>query len=384
MLKHCFNPVWGACSVNDSGWRTTNRRFLSSSLTTLYSCGIYLGFVSPGRNAADLMGRSGDRSVSVTLPRHDHDSDEIRRSNAGTRQRGTAKKPSESTFGETREWASTSASGMSPTADIVFKCVDTNSAVVVGAAPDEGQTPDADRNEFGTANKALAGAQGLASAGGEGLLDPPSLCAPSHDSRHKEINTEPGSLPAKGRNATRGGLLDDRRTATVAGGRDTSFPTADVDSRRRSSFFDLEQDTGTVTTSAVRCVRGGEFGSLGNKERGPSVDVVRPQVCVPLVGTGDCGCIGVIGVQGFNSGIVIKDDDWRYWVAARLAPLDEDRGSSGRSSSRGVKRLKLVRPRGLPTRGKLENVPSGTAARVVYGAVERISLKRGVQMYAVR
>ena len=104
---------------------------------------------------------------------------------------------------------------------------------------------------------------------------------------------------------------------------------------------------------------------------------VRPQLCAPLEGMGDSGCIGVIGAHGFNTNNVVGCHKWHDWLTSRVATLD-------RATSRSVERLKLIRPRGIPTIGKMENVPTGTAAKVVYGSVKRIAQNRGRTIYSVR
>lgn len=104
----------------------------------------------------------------------------------------------------------------------------------------------------------------------------------------------------------------------------------------------------------------------------------RPQLCVPLAGAGDAGCIGVIGALGFGRGAAAAGDaGWREWAAARAAALDAGDGPA-------VKQLRLVRPRRLPGAGKLEGAPDGTAAKAVFGRVERVYLKRAIPLYAVR
>ena len=104
---------------------------------------------------------------------------------------------------------------------------------------------------------------------------------------------------------------------------------------------------------------------------------VHPQLCVPLMGTGDSECIGVIGAHGFKTSNVIKSNEWCEWYAERVNAIDK-------AESRVVKRLKLIRPRGIPKIGSLEIVPKGTAAKVVYGSVEKIAQKRDIPKYSVR
>lgn len=282
--------------------------------------------------------------------------------------------------GEDRcHWESTSiGNGYSPNPDIVFKCVDAGLAAVVGAAverreqerlrgtlpdvPELTEAPGASRNEI---------------AKGEEVQVQPT---PSIPYRYQENKREPmfqAERPIDGDTETQQSAADDTfietsttkdnntldNTAISSGGSDADdyHQTPSSDSRRDGSH----QPHADATKNS-------------RKSGGLALDpAARPQVCVPLAGVGDSGCIGMVGVQGFATGAVVDDEDWRDWFAARMAPLRK-------AENRAVKRLKLVRPRVLPAQGRLESVPSGTAARVVYGRVEKISSKRGRPVYTVR
>lgn len=340
---------WRKCSV----LRANLVCFRAPPLITLgfdsmISCGVYVGLVQPGKNITDLIIPVEDENVVTKLARHG----EIES------QRSTAPEVKDQELASQNALGGTckSSGRKFPPADIVFKCIDTETAVVMGAVPDTEQKSDStiDVKKVDT---------GLAGSGAESADEGvPHAARPSASSReHRNIRTEQGSSSSTA-GVTNGEPGMQMASVTAP----DSIPV--VASDEETSISSSSSDDPCPSALTVGPSRG---------SNAPGESTLRPQVCVPLIGTGDCGCIGVIGVHGFRSGTVVQDDDWRDWFAARLAPLD-------RGDSRGAKRVKLVRPRGIPTRGKLGNVPDGTAAKVVYGVIERVSLKRGMPIYAVR
>lgn len=277
----------------------------------------------PGRNESDVT--SPFRGTRVTAT--------VRRDGGGGRwQSALGQDDAEGCDGGVDgEHALESASpdqGQPPTSDIMFKCVDAATTVVVGAAVDKEEgAPDGVLSETASLAQTYAG-----------------TC---------RVNDH-GQTP------------DLPDTFAKEGAKDCPAAKNVVDSHRGST--DRKGEDALHSRYVGGLPRGPDF---------PLDHAVRPQVCVPLVGIGDSGCIGMIGAQGFTTKTVVGDDDWCDWYAARMAPLNENRNHA-------VKRLKLVRPRGLPTIGRLKNSPSGVAAKVVYGTVQKVARKRGMPVYSVR
>lgn len=449
------------------------------------SCLVYVGFVQPGQNAADIVcpwrgrnatisvqrngqvqdpneasaaTRKGPSSTRVDVnttgvgadtTRHDVDSTlpdvgAIRpdvgttRLDAGTPRLdvGTTRLDVDTTRldGDTtrldidrrditlgkdrREWEHTSVGcGYSPNPDIVFKCVDAGLAAVVGAAVERRE------QRLGDAVPAFPAPIGVShkprneSTEDDGLqLQPPST--PRDDNRKEDdLQLQPvqsfvscahqeddGWAGLQSERFVDGIDRTQRAATTCSKAKTAGMQCASEGTRRGTSAKkndNIPEDT--IISSGASEANGDNLQmphsdsrrdtqqqqqpqqthtDAKNLSRKPGVaaaldPVSRPQVCVPLTGVGDSGCIGMVGVQGFATGAVVNDEDWRDWFAARMVPLRK-------GEHRAVKRIKLVRPRVLPAQGRLENVPSGTAARVVYGSVERISSKRGRPMYTVR
>lgn len=236
----------------------------------------------------------------------------------------------------------------------MFKCIDSEKAVVVGVGPYIDQSYDTAAEEFRSA--AMIGAHTSADAATLTSASRPMIASGNEST--KGIHTSSLSVVFH-----TDGSLDVQRAQTAV-----SISTSGTTSqKKRGSASDVSEKPRLFTSSDN--LAGGLEVALGN--------TARPQVCVPLFGTGDSGPIGILGAQGFSSGLLIDDDSCREWFAARMAPLDD-------GDNRRAKRLKLVRPRGLPSLGKLKNVPTGTAAKVVYGVVDNISLKRAMPIYSVR
>lgn len=315
---------------------------------SMVSCDVYIGIVQPGKNVTEIIRAVKGENVIAELARHR----EIESKDKTVPQVKGQELGSQGVLGGTCK----SSAPKYPSADIVFKCIDTEAAVVMGAVPETEQKSDStiDAKSVYTS---------LAGSGADSADEyVPQTARPSASSRENK-NMKTGEESSSSR---AGGTNDEPGMQMVPVTAPDSTPVAARDEER--SISNISRDN--PCPSAL----------MGGPSRGsntPDESTVRPQVCVPLVGTGYCGCIGVIGVQGFRSGTVVQDNDWREWVAARLAPLEGD-------DSRGAKRVKLVRPRGIPTRGKFENVPDGTAAKVVYGVVDRVYLKRGMPAYEIR
>lgn len=263
-----------------------------------------------------------------------------------------------------REWERTSnGNGQLPNPDIVFKCVDAGTAVVLGV--DErhrnlsvlSDTASSTSEESGSLVVNRVDCEVEAS---EALPIPSS----SQEAKRKDLQSQSPTDADSGarRKADAPGYSNNANGEPLVAG---NIEGGDTEYHRKV----FSGSAGQTNTPVV--VDGSPQSALIHDT------TRRPQVCAPLIGSGDSGCIGIIGVQGFTTGITVGDDDWQDWFAARIGPLY-------RGEHRAVKRLKLVRPRGLPTRGKLENMPSGTAAKVVCGSVERVSHKRGVPVYTVR
>lgn len=337
----------------------------------LPSCLVYTGYIRPGRDAADIIAPFQDTHVTVTVPRDG----EIQR---WQRSATSVERPDKSSTDakvfqerDERGWERT-ATGRekSPTSDIVFKCVDTGSAVVVGAraTEEDGEQergPSVALSDLNPLTARVKEEEPVEANSAHGICVPEvARPAPSRQEGKGEDIQPPSdySVDRSKHGEVHGGVVDARRVSamTLQGG---AGKVGNDDGYEGNG--DIEQAPRDLAVS------GGMHSRL-------LLDTTarRPQVCVPLVGVGDSGCIGMIGVQGFSSGVIIDDSDWRDWFAARMSPFDRD-------ENRAVKRLKLVRPRGLPTRGKLDNVPSGIAAKVVYGSVEKVIRKRGMPLYAV-
>ncbi|CAM9405552.1 unnamed protein product, partial [Choristocarpus tenellus] len=95
----------------------------------------------------------------------------------------------------------------------------------------------------------------------------------------------------------------------------------------------------------------------------------RPLVWVPLAGVGDADCIGVLGARGFSSGFTVADESWRKWCAVRMAPVEG-------GDPLEAKQVRLIRQRALPEQGRVGDIPAGTASKVVYGHIARVTRKR--------
>jgi len=262
-----------------------------------------------------------------------------------------------------RGWERTSiVSGELPNPDIVFKCVDAETAVVVGSAADEreGEVPaEASPEESSASSTAAADETSMRANPDEN--DDNRVAQDPLKSKNFSGSREGDSAGARGSTTT-----SIERVAAVMFTDDSKEGRVDVNTDPSVSTREFPQDTQLQPP-----------GTRQLKDEGPGSEPVRPQVCVPLAGAGDSGCIGIVGVQGFSTGRLIGDDDWRDWFMHRMESLTK-------GQNRNVKRLKLVRPRGLPDKGRLEDVPTGIAAKVVYGSVEKISRKRGMPVYAVR
>lgn len=271
-------------------------------------------------------------------------------------------------------WERTSIGiGYSPNPDIVFKCVDAGVAAVVGAAVErQEERLDGTPSDVPGLTEGSGDSHNKNENGEEGQVQPapPTPCRHENEREHDFQPEHPidgnGETQQSAADActktstTKGNALDDTVISSGGSNADDYLQTSSSPESRRGSH--------QPQADAAK----------NSRKTGLALDpAARPQVCVPLTGMGDSGCIGMVGVQGFATGAVVDDEDWRDWFAARMAPLRK-------GEHRAVKRLKLVRPRVLPTQGRLENVPSGTAAKVVYGSVERISSKRGRPMYTVR
>lgn len=368
---------------NEHTAKTICMRFLVDPCPPSGSCLVYVGFVRPGQNAADIVCPWRGKSALISVRRNGEVHDPNRASTA------TKRHPSSSPLdvdrgdivlaGEDRcHWESTSiGNGYSPNPDIVFKCVDAGLAAVVGAAVERrmqqrlgGTLPDVPE-----LTEAPGDSRNESAKGGEVQVQP----TPSIPYGHQENKREPFFRPERpidGDAETQQSAAEDTfvETSTTKDNHtldDTAIGSgrSDADDCRQTSSSDSRRD-GSHQPHADA--------ATGSRKSGLALDpAARPQVCVPLAGVGDSGCIGMVGVQGFATGAVVDDEDWRDWFAARMAPLRK-------GENRAVKRLKLVRPRVLPAQGRLESVPSGTAARVVYGSVEKVSSKRGRPVYTVR
>lgn len=345
---------------------------------------MYVGFVRPGQNAADIVCPWRGKSALISVRRNGEVQDPNRASTAAKTLSSSARfdvdRSDIALGGEDKcHWERTCiGNGYSPNPDIVFKCVDTGVSAVVSAAVERREQ----QRLGGTLPGVPAPTEGSREAcnehaTGEDIEVHPTSSKPCRHEQNERENAFQAERPIEGNGETQQSTatnmlietsttkgkkcLDD--TAVSSGGSDTDhyLQTSSSDSRRDSSHHQPHSDA-----------------AKNSRKTGLALDpAARPQVCVPLAGVGDSGCIGMVGVQGFATGAVVDDEDWRDWFAARMAPLRK-------GDNRAVKRLKLVRPRVLPAQGRLESVPSGTAAKVVYGSVERILSKRGVPVYTVR
>eukprot|EP00752_Nemacystus_decipiens_P007665 g6853.t1 len=269
-------------------------------------------------------------------------------------------------------------SGKLPDPDIVFKCVDAERAVVVGSTVDQ-------REERFIGNACSDEISTQADSDKQPLQD---HFSPSFDETEESKKSNIISRPnPHGHQHKR----DAHRVASASGTESTAteghpVPVAGDRKRERNAEDDDQHPTLLRTMSRKEAQQqpslsppsptpGAAVASLESAQ-GTAAEAVRPQVLVPLTGAGDSGCIGMIGIQGFTTRVLVDDDSWRDWFMKRMKPLN-------RGENRNAKRLRLVRPRGLPDKGRLEHVPTGIAAKVVYGSIEKISLKRGMPVYAV-
>lgn len=376
--------------------------FVSARYST-HSCTVFVGLVKPGRNAADVIcPSSGDQHVNATVRR---DGSAQRQGTSDEKQNATAVVAQEQRVDgadpggasaeekeeEERGWERTSAgSRQTPNPEIVFKCVDAETTVVVGSTVEEregrfigGACPnEASVSSAATVNEISTGTNPDNSTGARALQDEHSaVTTPLHEEEgRREKRKELAPSVDKGFEDDDIYYAGGARGATSAAAKSLAVTISDsgngeevVDDHDRhqpSSMPASHQPPTTTTTAGITADSRPSSQAFGAEE-------VRPQVCVPIMGAGDSGCIGMVVVQGFTTGALIDDDSWRDWFVHRMDPLN-------RGENRNVKRLKLVRPRGLPKVGKLEHVPTGTAAKVVYGSVEKISRKRGMPVYAVR
>lgn len=291
--------------------------------------------------------------------------------------------PDESTPAEhekERGWELTSTvCGQLPSPDILFKCVDAETAVVVGSAADEreGGVPGGACLEKNLASSTAAADETSMRANPDN-----SEGAQASQEQSSILHTSPHDEETRRQDHLKPDLLSGNREGDGARARGSA--TTSIESDGAVPFTDNSKEEGRAGVNVSPSISAMEFpqgtqpsGSRQLNDEDPGPETVRPQVCVPLAGAGDSGCIGMVGVQGFSTGRLIGDDDWRDWFMHRMEPLN-------RGENRNVKRLKLVRPRGLPDKGRLEHVPTGIAAKVVYGSVEKISRKRGMPVYAVR
>lgn len=287
---------------------------------------------------------------------------------------------------EDRSWERTvTGSRQLPNPDIVFKCVDTEAAVVVGSTVDEREgrfTGSACPDEDSMASAAIGGETGMRAVSDKHILQD-HLSAASSSGSEEEANQKnhhmSRPLPGSSVKSARGAVS----TAAIS----VAVATADDKKRRGDGMNDNQRETSPTMDSPTEARQQPPLTppfppaatTVGPRQsaQGKADEAVRPQVWVPLTGAGDSGCIGMIGVQGFTTRTLVDDHDWRDWFMHRMKPLN-------RGENRKLERLRLVRPRGLPDKGILERVPTGIAANVVYGSVEKISRKRGMPVYAVR
>lgn len=286
--------------------------------------------------------------------------------------------------------------GQLPTPEIVFKCVDAETTVVVGSTVEEregrfigGACPDEPSvSTVATTDKISMATNPDTSTEADATReeDRSPATSPIHEDEAKRAKRQKptssvdndfeedghqsagrargaASMTAKSVAIT---ISDSSNGGEVIVNHDQHLSSSTPNAPSGAPYQSSPPSSPTGVTAGSRpCTQ-----ALGGEE-------VRPQICVPIMGAGDSGCIGMVVVQGFTTGALVGDDTWRDWFMHRMEPLT-------RGENRNVKRLKLVRPRGLPEIGKLEHVPTGTAAKVVYGSVTKISRKRGMPVYAVR
>lgn len=285
---------------------------------------------------------------------------------------------------EERPWERTSAGdGQLPNPDTVFKCVDAGKAVVVGSAANEREerfVGDAGAANVSTSTEAAVDEIRIEA------IHPNSRGADQDERTASTSSLQEGDAKREQTSKSKSSVescpaTDDTRYAT--GAQRTASTNIKHDAERLTDDTKAEPEelqtkiSRRGETQSPSLLPPGTAASSRKPIPGPESEVIRPQVCVPLVGAGDSGCIGMVGAQGFTTGASVGDDSWQDWFMHRMEPLNI-------GENRNVKRLKLVRPRGLPNIGKLEDVPTGTAAKVVYGSVEKISRKRGMPVYTVR
>lgn len=368
------------------------------------SCSVFVGLVRPGRNAADVIcPTSGNQHENATVRRdgsvqRQDATEEQQNSEAvvAKEQRADSADPGGAVAAveveEERGWERTSAgSRQVPNTEIVFKCVDAETTVVVGSTVEEreGRFIGGACPEEASVSSAATVDEISTATNPDNSTGVRSLQEEEHSAATTPLHEEEGKRKKRKKieSSVDNGYEDD--DALYAGGAPGAISTAaksvsvtisdssngeevgdEHDQHQPSSMPASHPPPPTATTTGITAGSRPPTQPLGAEE-------VRPQVCVPIVGAGDSGCIGVVVIQGFTTGALIDDDNWRDWFVHRMDPLN-------RGENRNVKRLKLVRPRGLPEIGKLEHVPTGTAAKVVYGSVEKISRKRGMPVYSVR
>lgn len=364
------------------------------------SCSIFVGFLKPGRTVAEVICPSSRGQHVQATVRRDGD---VQRQDPGAKQQALASsivgqqqhhqqvdnaditsKGGTLEQDEERTWERTSAGDSQlPNPDTVFKCVDAETAVVVGSVANEREERFV--GDAGAAN---------VSTSTEAAVDDKGIEAVSPNSRGEDQDERTASTSSLQEGGTKReqGLKSKSSVESCVATDDTGYTTG---AQRTVSTNNKHNNERLTDGSKVepeelptKISRRGKTQSpsplppsTATASRkpipGPESEVIRPQVCVPLVGAGDSGCIGMVGAQGFTTGALVGDDRWQDWFMHRMEPLN-------RGENRNVKRLKLVRPRGLPDIGKLDDVPTGTAAKVVYGSVEKISRKRGMPVYTVR
>lgn len=295
---------------------------------------------------------------------------------------------------EERSWERTSTGNRQlPNPDVVFKCVDAETAVVVGSTEDERKgrfVGDACPDEASASSPTSADEKSMESSRDNQALRDHFLVVPSsldEEKARQSDHQKSGSLLDRDKNSDDAQCVGSARGAaptvaksaavTVAGDRKGGGSEANGDQHPSPPSMPSPRQAPQQPPAPPPSPPPGKAVGSGQSAQDMAAEAVRPQVWVPLMGAGDSGCIGIIGVQGFTTGALVDDEDWRDWFMHRMEPLN-------RGDNRNVKRLRLVRPRGLPDKGRLEHAPTGIAAKVVYGSVEKISRKRGMPVYAVR
>lgn len=324
-----------------------------------------VGFVRPGRNVVDVTRASRGKHVTATVWRDGHVDGW---QNGGDSSAPRTTPPTCGTLEEQRPWERTAAwTGKLPSSEIVFKCIDAGKAVVVRAALGEREEKQVSDSAELAASDVEIHQGGVESLGNDRIKrEDTRHVFPENEDIQKGRARSHSNFVASGLSGSSMCGTDDRNMSNSSEGRDeTSY-----ENRTQGLTFAPQDKTSAPPRSTP------EF-----RQESEAIlsTASRPQICIPLVGAGDAGCVGIIGVQGFNTDgwTASVDAEDRDWLAHRMMPLDRDQ-------NRAVKQLKLVRPRKLPIRGKLENVPTGTAAAVVYGTVEQVTRKRGSSTYTVR